>query len=279
MRLFNRLMNLAKPLVDRFPYIAVIYRNVRDQMDVGSKSITTPWGFTLAGNPLMARGDFEQTETDLVRDLLKDVDIFVNVGANIGYYCCHALSMGKQVVAFEPIPRNLRYLCRNISENGWVGAEIYPVALSDKADVLKIYGGDTGASLIRGWAGAPDSYSTLVPTLTMDSVLGEKLKGKKVLILIDVEGSEKSVLDGASTILANTPSPTWFVEISSGENYPTGVTENPNFIDTFAMFFDAGYKARGVGEKMVSVTSAEAPLILKGKSSYHGNNYLFVNEK
>jgi tRNA G37 N-methylase Trm5 len=90
----------------------------------------TPWGFKLAGNAAMVQGIFEPAETKLVRNILQNVDILVNVGANIGYYCCHALSMGKQVIAFEPIERNLRYLCKNIKNNGWTGAEVYPMALA-----------------------------------------------------------------------------------------------------------------------------------------------------
>jgi FkbM family methyltransferase len=82
----------------------------------------------------MAQGTFEPEETELIRTILKDVDVLINVGANVGYYCCHALSMGKAVVAFEPIQRNLRYLCVNIKTNGW-SCEIYPIALSNR--VLK----------------------------------------------------------------------------------------------------------------------------------------------
>lgn len=52
----------------------------------------------------MASGDFEPEETRLIQDLLQEVDTLVNIGANVGYYCCHALSLGKRVIAVGCIP-------------------------------------------------------------------------------------------------------------------------------------------------------------------------------
>ena len=131
-----------KDAVEHFPRLAQFYRNSRDLLDRNSAGIKTPWGFMLAGNPLMASGDFEPEETRLVRELLHEVDVLVNVGANVGYYCCHALSLGKPVIAVEPIARNLHYLMRNITENSWAQqTQIYPVALGAQTDVLKMWGG------------------------------------------------------------------------------------------------------------------------------------------
>ena len=77
----------------------------------------------------MAAGTLEPEETALVRKLLQEVDVLVNVGANVGYYCCHALSLGKPVIAVEPIAGNLHYLLANIRNNGWTAyAEVFPMA-------------------------------------------------------------------------------------------------------------------------------------------------------
>lgn len=86
----------------------------------------------------MADGNFEPDVTKVVRRLLADEDVLVNVG----YYCCHALSMGKPVIAVEPNTRNLHYLLKNIQNNGWAKlAEVFPVAMGSGADILKIWGG------------------------------------------------------------------------------------------------------------------------------------------
>ena len=105
MSLLKWLILLVKPIVNHFPRVASLYRGVRYQLDSMEEPQPTPWGFKLADNSAMAQGNFEPTETEQVRKFLNDVDVLVNVGANAGYYCCHALSMGKSVIAFEPMEK------------------------------------------------------------------------------------------------------------------------------------------------------------------------------
>lgn len=137
---------LIKSVVERFPAVALFYRNSRDLLDQRHPPRATPWGFTFAGHDAMAAGTFEPEETMVVRKLLADVDVLVNVGANVGYYCCHALSLGKPVIAVEPNTRNLHYLLKNIHNNGWSNqAEVFPVAMGAGADILHMWGGGNGS--------------------------------------------------------------------------------------------------------------------------------------
>ncbi|HJQ10148.1 MAG TPA: FkbM family methyltransferase [Gemmatimonadaceae bacterium] len=268
------LLSWAKPFVERFPRVATAYRELRDSLDVTNAKVT-PWGFSLAGNASMANGTFEPEETELVRRLLTDVDVLVNVGANVGYYCCHALSMGKGVIAFEPLPRNVRYLCANIKANGW-SCEIFPIALSDRVGIQEIYGGDTGASLVKGWAGSSEAYVTLVPSLTLDLALGTRLLGKKVLVVLDVEGAEKWVLDGSSILLANNPKPFWLMEIAVNENQPDGLVTNPRLRATFQTMFDAGYFAFTGDRQMRPITGEDVISAERGDSAaLETHNFLF----
>lgn len=266
---------MLKPIVDRFPPVAKLYRTVREQTVFMKKPVMTSWGFKLAGNSFMEKGIFEPEETKVVRRLLDETDVLVNVGANVGYYCCHGLSKGKHVIAFEPIQRNLSYLALNIKANNWTGIEIYPIALSNEIGVLDIYGWDTGASIIKGWAGVPDNYQTLVPSSTMDRVLGTRLQGRKVLILMDVEGAEKWVLEGAAKMLALEPKPVWMVEIMIEEHQPDGVAINPNFKKIFQLFFQNGYDAFNIDPGMSPVTMKQVDLILNGKLKPFSHNYIF----
>src|SRR5262245_36198270 len=62
-------------------------------------------------------GEYEPTETQLVRQVLKEGDVFIDVGANIGWFTVHAAKLvGEkgQVIAFEPEPSNLAMLERNV---------------------------------------------------------------------------------------------------------------------------------------------------------------------
>lgn len=277
MSVAKSLIALARPIVERFPRVAAVYRSARDQLAFMKAPEATPWGFKLAGNSAMVRGTFEPTETELVRNILKNVDCLVNVGANIGYYCCHALSMGKSVIAFEPIQRNLRYLCSNIKSNGWSGPEIYPIALSNTVGVLEIYGSDTGASVVKGWAGIPESHVGLAPSSTMNVVLGSRLRGRKVLVLVDIEGAESQMLEGASEMLVNDPKPTWLLEICFTENHPDGI--NKDFARIFDLFWSHGYQAISVDGGMRVVTRDDLRRWQESSSRDFGYvSYLFTDE-
>ncbi|MDT8308011.1 MAG: hypothetical protein RQ866_00660, partial [Bacteroidales bacterium] len=102
----------VKPIVERFPRLAFVYRFVRDRWQMYEEPKETPMGFRLVGNKSMQHGNFEPVETQLVKKILPNVDIVINIGANIGYYSLMALSNEKYVVAFEPIDINVRYLLR-----------------------------------------------------------------------------------------------------------------------------------------------------------------------
>lgn len=267
---------LLRAVFEAFPGVALLARNLRDQFDRRAPFITTPWGFLLAGHGAMARGEFEPEETQLVSRLLDDVEVFVNVGANIGYYCCHALNRGIGVIAVEPMERNLHYLLKNIHGNGWAGkAQVFPVAAGAATSVLQMWGSGTGASLIRGWAGIPQSYVRLVPVLTLDRILGATLAGKKALILADIEGAELAMLEGALSTLSNSPRPEWLIEISATEHQPAGVLVNPNFSKTFEMFFSLGYEAYTADSEMRSIRMDDVMKIEAGDLKLSTHNFLF----
>jgi FkbM family methyltransferase len=212
----------------------------------------------------------------LVRGLLKETDVFVNVGANIGYYCCHALSSGKPCIAVEPSRRNIFYLLRNIKINGWEEKiEVYPVAAGASTSILNIWGGGTGASLIKGWASIPEGYVTQVPVLTLDRIALNVISGKRTFILVDVEGAEYFMLMGAKQILSILPRPVWMMEITANENQPDGLQLNPHFEKTFEIFFNAGYRAFSVNETEVEITKDDIKAVVQKKRNLNTYNFIF----
>jgi len=152
-------------------------------------------------------------------------------------------------------------------------------ALSNSVGVLEIYGGNTGASVVKGWAGTPESYVTLVPSSTMDIVLGTRLQGKRTLILVDVEGAEKWVLEGATIMLVNDPKPIWVVEITTKKHQPHGVEIYSNFKSTFQLFFQYGYQAFNVDELMRPVIMEHVNLALSDNQRFATHNFLFSEPK
>lgn len=272
----RRAIAVFKPVIERFPGVATALRRRRDNNRIAAP-VRTPLGFLLQGNPLMQSGDFEPHETRLVNRLLRNHDVLVNVGANIGYYCCVALQQRKSVIAFEPVAGNLHHLLSNLRHNGWSGnAEVFPIALADSAGVVDIFGGGTGASLIRGWANVPERYVTLVPSNTAEQVLGNRLSGQRCMILVDIEGSEDRFLAGAANLLELDPAPVWLVEITVHDHLPRGVEVNPNLLSTFDKFYTRGYRAWTVGGKMREVLREEVMVVAStGSDSLGTHNFLF----
>lgn len=60
----------------------------------------------------MQNGVFEPDETTLFKDIFKGIDIFVDVGANIGFYSCMARAAGLHVIAIEPQQKILNICMR-----------------------------------------------------------------------------------------------------------------------------------------------------------------------
>ena len=61
------------------------------------------------------------------------------------------------------------------------------------------------------------------------------------------------MLDGATAVLANVPKPTWLVEIVATDHQPGGVEMNPDFVQTFQLFFRNGYRAFSADKEMRAI--------------------------
>ncbi len=235
-------------------------------------------GGAYATDRKMLKGKYEERETEIIERLLKENDIFVDVGANIGIYTCLARFLGKPAIAIEPQPRNLKYLYTNLASNGWKDTEVHPLGLSDRPGSLPLYGA-TGpsASLVRGWAGISKRIRQTIAVTTMDALLGERFAGKRIMIKIDVEGAEYQVLLGARRTAGRSPSPVWIMEISLGEYYPEGI--NPHFAATFDFFWGQGYEARLADAALTPVSPEDVRRwVTAGRTDTGLINYVFMNE-
>jgi FkbM family methyltransferase len=251
-----------KILGDSHPML-LIYKAIRDEYKfLVSKPKKNKLGFFFSGNTEMENNTFEKIETNFFMKLMPLTTKVINIGANVGYYCCIALAKKKKVIAFEPIYQNLRYLLRNIYVNNWNDRiAIYPLALSSDIGVTKIYGQTTGASLIKGWAQQSDF--SLTPQAQLDCFETHLREQDKPLILIDVEGSEFNVLQGSKKILRRKNKPYWLIEICINEHQPKGIKINPNLLQTFEKFWNKGYDSITADRFLRKITKAEILKIIE----------------
>jgi hypothetical protein len=101
------------------------------------------------------------------------------------------------------------------------------------------------------------------------------LQGKRALILVDVEGAEYAMLQGATQTLQNDPRPIWMMEIGSIEHQPSGVSVNPNLVPTFEIFFERGYTAVTADEASVTIDLGKVSAVVKGKADFGTHNFVF----
>jgi FkbM family methyltransferase len=165
---------------------------------------------------LVNLGFIEPHNTRLLTSLIRPGDVFVDIGANIGYFSVLGAWRawpGGQVWAFEPQPRVYPLLWDNLSINGFSGiARSHQVALSDRAGTatMRIFEGYEAASTIRDVS--PDfvcaterqtgrqSRTIDVDVLRLDDVMREV---PEIHVLkMDAEGHEPAIVKGGQKILA-----------------------------------------------------------------------------
>ena len=148
---------------------------------------------------------------ELAKKIIKQGDVFVDIGANAGIYS-FTLSkiVGQQgkVYAFEPDPRNYKLLEKSIKANSINNIIVYPIAVSDKTGQAKfnLDIDSSQSSLIELENRKRVCYKSIkVPTISLDDFVSKKNIKKINLIKIDVEGGEPLVVKGMENTIKNNP--------------------------------------------------------------------------
>ena len=124
---------------------------------------------------------------------LQGGDLFIDVGAHVGFYSVFAAELGAKVIAVEPQPDLAQCIRENLALNRYDG-QVLEIALAEQAGIAFLGGGADSSqhALTGGEAGIE------VPVETIDAILGERVaSGMK----IDVEGAERLVVSGAARAL------------------------------------------------------------------------------
>ena len=165
---------------------------------IGGAKLAIRRGMTGATGNVYA-GLHEFADMAFLLHMLREGDLFLDVGANIGSYSVLASSVrGASTIAFEPDPGTYKALMRNIELNG-IGrmVEARCEALGDHVGTTRFtLGLDTVNKVVD--EGAGDAQS--VPLNTLDSAVAGR---PPLLMKMDVEGYETHVIAGAEQTLSN----------------------------------------------------------------------------
>lgn len=144
-----------------------------------------------------------------IRALLRPGDVFVDAGANIGFYTIVAAQLvgpSGRVIAFEMMPPTLERLQRHIAMNDAGNVSAMGLALADRdGEVLIATSAPDKFGQASIVAKAADGVRYLryeVATTTLDTALADV--GDIALIKMDLEGAEYLALCGATAVLQRT---------------------------------------------------------------------------
>ncbi len=149
--------------------------------------------------------DHELTEIKFLKQIIKNGDTVLDLGANIGVYTLiFAKLVGKSghVFAFEPDPTNFEILSKNVKENKHENVTLVQKAVSEKNDKIKLFVSKRNHASHRIFDSEEKRNSIEVDVITLDTYF-KKIKNPINFIKMDVEGVEGATLLGASNIIKN----------------------------------------------------------------------------
>lgn len=189
------------------------------------------------------KGDFEYQEVQFLNSFLKPDDVFVDIGANIGYFSIIAskrVAPNGKVYSFEPTDKTYKRLQESLKLNHCNNVQTYQIALSDKCEQREFTvsndGFDAYNSLGNPSQGANFSKN-VVQTQTFDFFQKENNIPFPTLIKIDVEGWEIPVIKGMKETLEKENAPFLIVEFTEDNAQLSGFT----CADLYDLILSFGY--------------------------------------
>jgi FkbM family methyltransferase len=151
---------------------------------------------------------YEPFTRTVIEALASQAKVFVDVGANIGFFSLIAakLNPSLEVIAFEPNAEMFALLSEHKRLNGLSNLTAEPVALSnrDGEGQLFLNKSDMSASLVPDFQDGfnPALRSVPVKITTLDAYVQRHSISGSLLLKVDVEGHDKAFLEGAQATIA-----------------------------------------------------------------------------
>lgn len=189
---------------------------------------------------------YEPYLTKLMLSKIKNGDVVLDIGANIGYYAVlFADKVGEKgkVIAIEPDPINFEILQKNIKENKLRNVVAVQAAVGKENKKMKIFESDENFGDHRMWgetlhpAGTSlDREAVYVFCRRLDDLLKELQEEKIDFIKMDVQGFEAEVIEGGKNMIEKNKPIIFF------EYWPWGIKNAGSDYKKMMEFFRKIYK-------------------------------------
>lgn len=232
--------------------------------------------FSMYSSENFQNKEWQFNETKVILKILKKINLFINVGANYGYYICLASKFNLKIIAIEPNYFNYKILLKNITLNKIKDIIAIPMAAFNKNQLMPLYGDGVTSSLFYNWDNAK-YRNDIVATFKLSDLINLKLLNKNSLILIDAENSEYNILLGAKDIINSKNPPIWILECHS-KFYSNDKIGNTNMHKIFYLFKSSNYNIYLIGKNnLIQVSDSNFEYLIKKKNNH--KNFLFINKK
>ena len=214
------------------------------------RAVQTRHGFALnldlaqfVDRTIYCTGEWEPLETALIGKLLQPGDVFVDVGANIGYFTLLAsrrVGPAGRIIAVEANPRTFKLLEANVEMNGCTNVALHNVAAGETAGFATMFereAGNAGGDQVDFTAAA--SLASL-PVQRLDTLVGEL---PVRLIKLDIEGAEAKAMRGATGLLERADAPDLVFEFTP--KFLAGMGDDPR--ELIGLLERLGYRLKTIG--------------------------------
>lgn len=166
-------------------------------------SITVNLKDKWVGRIIYATRCYETAETEFLKNNLNSNSVYLDVGANIGYFVCVAATrIGKDghIIALEPDPYNHKLLLKNIQNNHASNISVFNLAAGNQAAKMKLYKSKDNYGDHRLYSSDPNTEFSEIDVVQLDQLFRTMNLPAPTLIKIDVQGYEYYVAKGLSQL-------------------------------------------------------------------------------
>jgi len=223
-----------------------LYMNEPELIDLGPFIMYVRKNDFWIGYRIYSTKEYEPHVSQALRSVLKPGMVFLDIGANIGYFTLLASSMiGDQgkVISFEPNPENVRFLRKSIKANKYNNIDLFQYAIADKKQILSL---EIGGASSNGMLKEVSLFNKIVrkntiKTVALDNFLGEQ---EIDVVKLDIEGAEPLALKGMMRLVKKN-NPVIFLEFTPNLIQRISGISSDDFLD---ILFGLGYEISIINE-------------------------------